>query len=561
MSVWPEWKIKDFSEGMVDRVDDNLLPDNAASDCRNFICRYLGRLQKRNGQTRLNSAALTAAVHGLYAYYYGTSRKLVVTAGTIVSVWNPVTLAFDSLKTGVDASAVMLHETCANYMVGMNGVDAPFKWDGTTVTALANAPATGRYPTLYKNYLFCVPGTNLSQVWWADLFAPETWPAINYWDIKQGDGDAITCMKQFYSDLVIFKNRSIHVFKGSSLQDFRLDEMESRIGCVGPQAAVIDGTKIYFISAEGLYSFNGLTASPIHSERIPKLWESINKKNLSKAVAILWDEMVWFALPLQNTLQLKITAGCTVAGNITISLGGIDKTVVLSLTDDTVDEVAAKIRALIFDGWTLGGTTDTVTFTRNELHQPLTLVYGAETTGTTATITETEQTTNNLVIMYNPSGGQFWPTAGINASCFQQYHDGTELKLYSGDTVAGYVNQQDVGTEDFGSPISAYWIGKAFDQGQPEHEKKARKVFIEDAPNQDSPVTLHLSLDYGTFSEWTYKKGDGLIREYRRPSALNFKWRYITPKFIHNSAGGCEVRGLMIPIKTKPKPKGRAARA
>jgi len=469
MSTWPEWKIKDFSEGMVDRVDDNLLPDNAASDCCNFICRYLGRLQKRNGQTRLNGTALGGSVHGLYSYYDDntTFRKLIAAAGTVVYAWNDTTKAFDTLKTGIDATATLLFETCANYMVGMNGVDAPFKWNGTDVTTLANAPATGMIPTLYENYLFCVTKADQSQLWWADLFTPEVWPAINYWDVKKGDGDNITCMKQFYSDLVIFKNRSIHIFKGSSLYDFRLDEMDSSIGCVGPQAAVVDGTRMYFISQEGLYTFNGLTAKSIHSERIPKLWDGINKEYLYKSVATVWDGLVWFSLP-----------------------------------------------------------------------------YGTSTT-------------NNLVIVYDPSKGTFWPMLNINASCFQTFDDGTELKLYSGDAVAGYVNQQDVGTEDFGSPVSAYWIGKTQDQNLPEHLKKARKAFIEDSPNQTNPVSLLLSLDYGDFEAWTAKNNDKLIREYRMPSSLSAKWRYITPKFIHNTAGGCEVRGLMLPIKTKAKPKGR----
>ena len=558
MSAWPELQIDDFEEGMIDGIDDNILPISAARDCRNFISRYKGILEKRTGQARLNGTVLGGVPHGLYAYYNGAARKLLVVASTKMMTWNPSTLVFDDLKTGLDGTATMICETCANYMVGFNGVDAPFKWSGTGATsALANAPATGRYPVLFKEKLFCVPGTDLSQLWWSDSFAPETWPAVNYWDIKKGDGDVITCLKVLYGDLIITKNRSIHVLRGTSLDDFRLDEMDSRIGCVGPMAAVPLKEKLYLVSEAGLYAFNGLMAKCISDERIPRLWGDIDQANISKSCVTIWDNKVWFSLPLKNQITFKVTAGCTVAGNITIELGGVEQTVALTTSDDLVGEVAAKIAALVFEGWTLGVVTDTVTFTRNELRQPLTLELTAGSTGVTATITNVAQATNNLVLIYDPEGGKFWPMANINANAFQTYNDGTTYQLYTGDSIAGYVNIQDSGTEDFGDPVSAYWVGKGFDNGMPSHLKKAKKAFIEDYPDQDTPATLKVSLDYGDFHEWTYKHYDGFEREYRVPAAYKVKWRYLTPRFSHASAGKCEIRGLTMPFKPKKKPKGR----
>jgi hypothetical protein len=560
MSVWPDFPIKDFSAGMLDKIDDNILPTNAARDCRNFICKTLGILDKRNGQARLNGTALAGTPHGLYAYYNDESiKKLLVVAGTALSVWNPSTSAFDSLRTGLDASAQMIFETCANYVVGMNGVSSPWKWSGTGATSvLANAPATGRYPVLYKEKLFCVPGDNLSQVWWSESFAPESWPAINYWGVKEGDGDTIRCLKVFLGDLIIFKARSTHLLRGTNISDFRLDEMDSQIGCVGPLAAAPLGGRLYFVSEEGLYYFSGVGNVSISANAIPLLWGDINKKYLDKACVYTWNDLVWFSLPLNNQLTLKVTAGCTAAGSITIKLGGVEKTVALTLTDDTVNEVVAKIGALTFDGWTLTVNNDTVTFTRDELRQPLELELQAGTTGATGTVTAIEQATNNLVIMYDPvNGGKFWPMDDINASCFVAFNDGTNLYLYSGDSLAGYVNQQDIGTEDFGSPVSAYWVGTGFDMKEADHLKKAKKAFIEDYPDQITPATLKISLDYGEFHEWTLKHNDEMIREYRIPSEYKKWWRYLTPRFSHTSAGKCQIRGLTIPFKAKKKPKGR----
>ena len=167
------------------------------------------------------------------------------------------------------------------------------------------------------------------------------------------------------------------------MDDFRLEEMDSRLGCVGPLAAAALGPYLYFVSDEGLCVFNGMSATNISAGRIPKLWDRINKEKLNKAAVGVWDNIVWFALP------------------------------------------------------------------------------------------EGESTYNNLVIAYIPGsdGGKFWPWRGINASCFQPFDDGTKVVLYAGDSNAGYINQQDIGTDDFGDPIHAYWEGRAFDQGLPRCEK------------------------------------------------------------------------------------------
>jgi len=454
----------------------------------------------------------------------------------------------------------MAFETCANYMVGMNGVDAPFKWSGTGETSvLANAPATGRYPVLYNEKLFCVPGDNLSQIWWSESFAPENWPAINYWGVKDGDGDEIKCLKVFQGDLIIFKSRSTHMLRGTSMQDFRLDEMDAQIGCVGHLAAAQLANRLYFVSPEGLYYFNGLGNVSISANSIPVLWNDIDQNNLDKACVGTWDDLVWFSLPLQRTLNLKITAACSVDGSITIELGGVSKTISLTANDDTANKVADKIRALTFDGWTLSGSTDTIIFTRNRLKPPLELTLSTGTTGVNGTITKPAQKTNNFVIIYDPiNGAAFWPNLGINASGFQAFDDGNQVKFYSGDSLNGYVNQQDVGTEDFGNPVSAYWIGKSFDVALASHFKKAKRAYIEDSPDQDIAADFKASLDYGDFLEWQYRSpSDGLVREYKAPPAHRVRWRYLTPMFIHNSPGKCEIRGLTIPCNVKNKPKGR----
>lgn len=62
---------------------------------------------------------------------------------------------------------------------------------------------------------------------------------------------------------------------------------------------------------------------------------------------------------------LTISVGATTAGNVAVELPGLAPVNVAVLaTDTTVAQVAAKIRAATFTGWTTGGTDAVVTFTR-----------------------------------------------------------------------------------------------------------------------------------------------------------------------------------------------------
>lgn len=93
--------------------------------------------------------------------------------------------------------------------------------------------------------------------------------------------------------------------------------------------------------------------------------------------------------------SLNITAAATVASNVTVTLNGVATTVAV-LATDTAIQVADKIRATVFTGWTTGGTvgTTTVTFTATSPGNKTDAVYSPGTTGATGTMTTTTQGTN-----------------------------------------------------------------------------------------------------------------------------------------------------------------------
>lgn len=489
------WEIRDFSAGQVEKLNDNILPDNAASECRNFTSSRFGGLSKRKGYERLNTVELPGHIQGMHPYYARTTniRRLITMAQGLGYLWNGTTferLAYEDGESlmnddaypligtmlfnealfnhprGVfplDPSAIVMFEDAVNYVVSMNGVDRPWKWGGNYLTFLADAPAKGRFPVLHKEKLFCVDADEPSTLRWSESFDPEDWPEINYWDVRKGDGDEITNLQKFVDDLLVFKNRSIHALKGTSLDDFSMQEISSDVGCVGPLASVTFDLKVYFISEYGLYVTNGMNVLNVSDMVIPDTWEAINKQYIHKAVATVWNDLIWFALP-----------------------------------------------------------------------------YGTSTV-------------NNIVLTYDPKKQSFFPMTNIAGSCYTYYNDGSGegVKLYGGQPVGGFVNIMDQGHEDNGAVIDAYWKGKYFDMGAPEVEKKSRVLFVQDSPKTGEIVDIAVSVDYGDYNNLTYHRTEGLTREYLFDLEAN-RWRYVSPLISHNSTGPCEVRGVVIPYKSKP---------
>lgn len=87
---------------------------------------------------------------------------------------------------------------------------------------------------------------------------------------------------------------------------------------------------------------------------------------------------------------LTVTAIPTAAGNITITLNGVAKTVAVDpAVQSTTALVATAIRAAVYTGWTTGGNGSIVTFTATTVGTRTAPAFSGDTTGTTGTFVRT----------------------------------------------------------------------------------------------------------------------------------------------------------------------------
>jgi hypothetical protein len=82
--------------------------------------------------------------------------------------------------------------------------------------------------------------------------------------------------------------------------------------------------------------------------------------------------------------QLTVTKGATAAGNLTVTLDGTDVTIAVAATDDTAADVATKIAAGTYTGWTAEAKGDVVTFTASANEAKEAPVFAAAATGVEA---------------------------------------------------------------------------------------------------------------------------------------------------------------------------------
>lgn len=647
-SGWQDYAIRDFTHGLIDIMDDNIIPEGAARECENVICRTIGSLSPRKGYRRLTKEApFSGPVQGLYPHHNNVGQhNLVLAAGGQIFRYDgqyfiPMGGNFDPDTQMQFTHGVLEGE---DSIIGFNGVDRPFKWNGgnlSTIQTLSNyyliqnevpttadyetytaeykgwksgsvivtsngevvdsseysidsvngeitfsaerintvtvaqreqsvawmsytkftvlhpfMPGSGdfiqvfdrsgnsvapssyvviyndagkgaivfpssqayraplfvsykwvdeikvdyryevtdteainemksmRYPAIHQDRIFVTSSMigKKSQIWWSEPNEPEHWPPMNFWEVKAGDGDEIVKLIPFWGELVILKRRSIHLFKGTSFEDFRLDEIESKRGCVGPRAAVTDNTVIYMVSDEGLLKFNGLRVTNLTRERIPDFWnERVNFDALHLASVEMWNGLVLAAIPIDGSRQ------------------------------------------------------------------------------------------NNAVLVHDTRIGSFWLWTNMPVSQYCVFTDSSGQRLLASHFEKKFMFQHDVGhVDDNGTQdtllneipevdamnIEALWEGTAFDMGSAERVKKAKKIFLEDSPDGFVPAVFLLSVDYGDFQELSMRGRQEMMRMYYIPQALR-RFRYFIPRIEHKGPGPFELRGIMYQFKPKRKPKVR----
>lgn len=214
-----------------------------------------------DGLTATPQIGDTFIVAGIEKVYTITGSVTVVTGGATLTI-NPALASSPADNAAI--TFLTTDRTLAGKMrfaryafmgnptiVGVDGANKPFTYDGTTFTVLNDAPSdvdAASHVVEFKNHLFFGKDNILS------FTAPYT---DNDFSAANGAGvitlpHDITGLIVFREQLIIFSRSKIHRLVGNTIADFQLQPISLDIGCVVEDTIQEVGGDIAFVGPDGI---------------------------------------------------------------------------------------------------------------------------------------------------------------------------------------------------------------------------------------------------------------------------------------------------------------------
>ena len=244
------------------------IADNELTVAQNIRLDEGGVVRMRGAWTKLTSNAVGTAgnligiCHPSWLVAGVLTRYVVATDGTKVfwlngASWTDITGAVSLTPA---ASTLVSFQSMNNLLIGYDGKNAPWSWDGSAgaIVALAGTPPVGNIGIVWQNYLwFAGVSTARARLYFSAVGDPGTWPSVNFIDVPSPyDGDPITGLAILYGNLIVFKRNSIYIIQGTDPTTFVVSKTNAAVGCVSPYSVVSVDNLVYFVSDKGLYALN-----------------------------------------------------------------------------------------------------------------------------------------------------------------------------------------------------------------------------------------------------------------------------------------------------------------
>lgn len=182
------------------------------------------------GFARVNTTPAGEAFTSGHVFIKKDGTKIILVAGGS-TIYKVVGATLVSIKTGLNASATVRFFTASNTCIMVNGVDAPMKYDGTTVTSLGGTPpATAFKGTYHKSRVWFIEHTDKMIASHSALLNLEDYTTAidaGYLDFTKilKSGDELTDIESYMDLLIFYFKNHILVYSGSnptSEGDFQL---------------------------------------------------------------------------------------------------------------------------------------------------------------------------------------------------------------------------------------------------------------------------------------------------------------------------------------------------
>jgi len=120
-------------------------------------------------------------------------------------------------------------------------------------------PATGaRFGAVFRNVLFIDGGyTEPSKIYYSAVGHPDTFAALNFFDVSNRTGGEVTAFHSFYNQLLVFRENAIDMVRGGT-GSFELSPFVQGIGTNAlDTVTTVPGVGVMFLTKDGVYVIKG----------------------------------------------------------------------------------------------------------------------------------------------------------------------------------------------------------------------------------------------------------------------------------------------------------------
>lgn len=176
--------------------------------------------------------------------------------------------------------------------------------DPDVYLSTATRPFNPSTIAVFKNQLF-MGGflSDRSRIWVSEIGQYELRDPESSFLFRDNDGDIVSCLMPYYTQLVIFKNNSIGLLSGDDPGNFDVDEVSTQYGCISSAGACVWEQRLWFLDKEGIAEFNGANTK-IVSDKVDEIFRRMNVVAAQKTASMVYlkeRNQVWTYIPVDGS--------------------------------------------------------------------------------------------------------------------------------------------------------------------------------------------------------------------------------------------------------------------
>lgn len=212
-----------------------------------------------------------------------------------------------------DVALVKIDTT--DHLVIADGRRQMIKLDGDDVTPFGSEEGCSNIPvaylTVYRGRLFAagdaanpnrlyysvLPGSGRTVEDWGYV---EASPSVEggYVEVGASSGDAIVAIKALSNQLIIFKKHGLYRLIGDRPSNFTVEHIDANVPRTQARGIALSGDTLYFVTEDGLYYYNGVTARPCPDMRLIR--ECMSRADVSNSRAVTVRDKLYFTYRLDG---------------------------------------------------------------------------------------------------------------------------------------------------------------------------------------------------------------------------------------------------------------------